>query len=131
MAISGTLAKLLRTVQLPRGGTLLEIGEANWYGDAAPDFTCRDGENLFAVAKDFYADLFAPSHVVFIDGNGTDDALRYDLNHPLPEGSLYRATGDYGEAFDVVINHGTAEHIFNIAQVFATMHDRCELNGLL
>jgi ureidoglycolate hydrolase len=33
--------------------------------------------------------------------------------------------------FDVIINHGTAEHIFNIAQVLMTMHDLCADGGLM
>ena len=148
---------------LSKGGTLLEIGEANWYGDCEPDFsiggftkcseasipctTCGnpsvvyrpadayDNEylceghyrasvpsaNLFSIAKDLYADLFAPSEIVSIDMHGTPQALKFDLNQPL---SLDRQ-------FDVVMNHGTAEHIFNVGQVFKTMHDRCEINGLM
>lgn len=123
MAISATHHQLLKSVQpiLPRGGTLLEIGEANWYGDVAPDFPCRDTGNLFAIAKDFYADLFAPSKVLAVDMNGTPDALRHDLNHSLP----------ITDRFDVVMNHGTAEHVFNIAQVFATIHRHTKPGGLM
>lgn len=128
MAISGTHANLFRSLPLPRGGTLLEIGEANWYGDVDPrdmftpfqlmDF---DNSNLFEVAKAFYAATFAPSRIVSIDYNGSPTALRHDLNRPLP----------LDERSDLVINHGTAEHVFNIAQVFATMHDRCRDGGLM
>jgi hypothetical protein len=31
----------------------------------------------------------------------------------------------------VVINHGTAEHIFNIAQVFISIHSACKVGGLM
>ncbi len=135
MAISGPLYKLLRQIQpmLPRGGSLLEIGEANWYGDLEPHFphfpyiapplsVCPHSEQPFAMAKAFYADLFAPSSIVSIDMDGTPAALKYNLNYPLPVST---------SRFDVVINHGTAEHVFNIAQVFASMHDRCEVNGVM
>ena len=47
MAISGTIARLLTSLKpvLPKGGTLLEIGEANWYGDVVPDFPCSNLDN--------------------------------------------------------------------------------------
>lgn len=160
MAISSTHAQLLRRLQpiLPHGGTLLEIGEANWYGDVEPghaifappdDFEAtlqlveanapgvvdlqyddsgfiesaaiKQSADLFAIAKAFYASLFAPSRIVSIDMHGTPAALRFDLNKPLPPLGL----------FDVIINHGTAEHVFNIAQVFASMHAACKIGGLM
>lgn len=123
MAISGTQYRLLKRIQhvLPRGGTVLEIGEANWYGDDEPDFPCRDKTNLFTVAKDMYRHLFAPRRIVSIDLNGTLEALRHDLNGPIP----------CEELFDLCINHGTAEHIFNVSQVFVTMHDRTKDGGLM
>jgi len=123
MAISGTIARLLTSLKpvLPKGGTLLEIGEANWYGDVVPDFPCSNLDNSHAVAKDFYAELFAPSRILSIDDGGTDLALRKDLNRPL----------ELDEQFDVSINHGTAEHIFNVAQVFRTMHDWTSTGGMM
>jgi len=123
MAISGTLVRLLTDLRplLPKGGTLLEIGEANWYGDLIPEFPCHNPHNLHDVAKDFYAALFAPRRIVSIDADGTGDALRKNLNCPLA----------LTEQFDVSINNGTAEHIFNIAQVFRTMHEWTSTGGLI
>lgn len=123
MAISSTHYRLLRELKplLPHGGALLEIGEANWYGDAVPDFPCRDTTNLFTIARDCYRHLFAPQSVTSIDFGGTESSLRLDLNAPV----------DLGKQFGLVINHGTAEHIFNIAQVFKTMHDHCLTDGLM
>lgn len=118
MAITDNLRKLLLLLDVPAGSTLLEIGEANWYGEADPPIETTD---LFAAAKAFYRDWFRPSRNVAIDWNGTPEALRLDLNQPI----------DLGEQFDVVINHGTAEHIFNIAAVFKTIHDHCEDGGLM
>jgi SAM-dependent methyltransferase len=124
MAISATHYQLLSRLKplLPHGGTLLEIGEANWYGDLDPaSVGLERQENLFSVAKAFYQQLFAPSRCVAVDMNGTPAAWRCDLNKPLPPLGL----------FDVVINHGTAEHIFNIAQVFASIHAACKAGGLM
>lgn len=122
MALSATLCQLLRSVPLPRGGTLLEIGEANWYGDVDPaEFGITPQGTLFDVAKQFYAATFVPEKVVSVDANGSENALRLDLNEPI----------DLGEQFDVAINHGTAEHVFNIAQVLRTMHDHCQPGGLM
>ncbi len=120
MAITATHYQLLKSLPIERGSSLLEIGEANWYGEIEPDFPC-DSRELFAVAKAMYAGMFVPESICSIDMNGTPAALKFDLNQPftLPD------------QFDVVINHGTAEHIFNIAQVFKTMHDHCNVNGWL
>lgn len=122
MAISANHYALLKSLPLPHGGSLLEIGEANWYGDILPDFPHPEGGNLFEIAKAMYAAVFAPSRMLAVDMNGTLEALRQDLNAPLNLG---------GEQFDVVINHGTAEHIFNIAQVFRSIHDHCQPGGLM
>lgn len=135
MSITAPHYRFLKSLKrsLPEGGSLLEIGEANWYGDILPDFQCLEVDasacnyleykrrKLFGIAKSCYASLFAPSRIVSVDMNGTPEALRHDLNYPLP----------MNELFDVVINHGTAEHVFNIAQVFRTMHDHCETGGLM
>lgn len=147
MAITSTHYRLLRDLKpiLPHGGKLLEIGEANWYGDFEPDFveeytsTIMDlpsgadsavgmllisrmlSGDLFAIAKAFYAHLFAPSFTHAVDMNGTAAAFKQDLNRPLR----------LAHSYDVVINHGTAEHVFNIAQVFKSMHDACKVGGLL
>lgn len=128
MAISKVFAELFRSLPLPHGGTLLEIGEANWYGEVPAEFAQADG-NRFAACKAFYAATFAPSAICAVDFNGTPAALRHDLNEPL---KLDIRTKDVSaDYFDVVINHGTAEHVFNIAQVFKTMHDHCADGGLM
>lgn len=138
MAITATHYELLKSLPVQHGSTLLEIGEANWYGDLNPEVIyvdhCRretpselanslpgviKSGNLFAIAKQFYEAWFSPSKSVAIDWNGSENALRLDLN----------GGGDLGERFDVVINHGTAEHIFNIGQVFKTTHEHCEVDG--
>jgi len=143
MAISAPTYQLLKSLkaELPHGGKLLEIGEANWYGDVEPDFLIEpsaimcQGRHLetvrkvlesskpdsFAICKAFYRQLFAPSITHAVDMGGTPSAIRQDLNRPLSLANKY----------DVVINHGTAEHVFNIAQVFKSMHDATVPGGLM
>lgn len=131
MAITRVSYELLKEHRdyLPRGGSLLEIGEANWYGDAPASLLMEDihdtvlekmartanrNRDLFALAKVAYAVVFDPNTIHSVDFNGTSAAIRHDLNRAFP-----------GEArrYNVVINNGTAEHIFNIAQLFKTIHD--------
>lgn len=122
MAITATLCELLRGLQIKPGSTLLEIGQANWYGDISPESVgLKSQESLFAIVREFYSDWFAPERIDSVDLNGSDNAKRLDLNQP------FYLEQQYG----VVINHGTAEHVFNIAQVFATMHAHCDINGWL
>lgn len=153
MAISAphyqALKELAKRGELPIGGRILEIGEANWYGDISVSEIISDIHKLpldagreilverlrrleksndqwaaWEIAKIIYDFLIAPSMVRSIDFNGTPAALRYDLNE---------WTGTHGNpgSFDLVINHGTAEHIFNIANVFRAMHDNCCVGGLM
>lgn len=124
MAISATLYSLLSDLQPPKGCHILELGEANWYGDLNPAglFPLSDPNDFFAVAKDFYKHWCEPAHMVAIDFDGTKAAQKLDLNRPIPNGPV---------AWDVVINHGTMEHIFNVAQFLLTMHDACADGGLM
>ena len=121
MAITATHYRLLKELPVARGSSLLEVGEANWYGDIDPQAVGlpRCNAKLFDIAKAFYADWFSPSDSVAIDMNGSENALRLDLNQPI----------DLGRTLGVVINHGTAEHIFNVAEVFRTAHNHCAANG--
>ncbi len=131
MAISLTHYQLLKLLkergELPHGGRVLEIGKANWYGDAPPSVVdpllanCTDG---FAVVDRAYELLFGDIQCVAFDMDpAAKGALRDDLN-TLELDSFKRF-------FGVVINHGTAEHVFNIANVFKVMHDACEVGGLM
>lgn len=142
MAISAPhyrcLRELHRRGELPQGGSILEIGEANWYGDmpaevvaaelgAAEEFpdAIRSEWAAFDFVKWIYRKFFGTSECVSIDMGGTPESLRIDLNgdfDPIPLGRQF---------FTTVINHGTAEHIFNIGQVFRTMHDHCAVGGLM
>ena len=151
MAISVPLYLIIRDLHrygmLPQGGSLLEIGEANWYGDIRPLSMVEDIQRLvtdpvrrdalvarlkqlvetdpptlrFDVVKVFYELYFSPSETQAIDFDGTPGALTLDLNHPV----------DLGRQFDTVINNGTAAHVFNIAQVFRTIHEHTAPGGLM
>lgn len=150
MAISFTHWQILKELKargvLPQGGRILEIGEANWYGDCDPSeiLSAIPGElpsqtvvdkakemlgdcDSFSVAKVMYSILFKSKKVDSIDLDPTrPDALKCDLNQPITAAQL-----DAHHRYDVAYNHGTAEHIFNIAQVFRTMHDATQAGGLL
>lgn len=129
---------------LPQGGSILELGEANWYRDmsiekieaevnelVSDEAECqqliarlRNSSNPihdFDVAKVIYRILFNPKRMVAIDLDGTDAALKHNLNEPL----------DIDGRFDVTINNGTAEHVFNVGQVYKTIHDMTAVNGLM
>jgi hypothetical protein len=107
-----------------RSGALLEIGEANWYGDIPPP--C-DAPDWFEVVKRLYRDWFGATKVASIDLNGPT-AMKLDLNKPI---ALAGDTRLARVQFSTVINHGTAEHVFNIANVFKVMHDHCAAGGLM
>lgn len=120
MAISAPhyrcLQELYHRKQLPQGGVILEVGQASWYGDISPDIVPRD-----LTVHELYKQLFDQVAVVAIDLHGDADALKLNLNDPIA----------LNEQFSVVFNHGTAEHIFDIARVFRTIHAHCEQGGLM
>jgi hypothetical protein len=151
MAVTGIHYVILRNLfergVLSSGGALLELGEANWYGDLPPLKVLEDIQALvkdperrdalvrritevvehqtanssFDIVKIYYELFFAPSEMQAIDFHGSETAQKLDLNGPI---TLNRR-------FDVVINNGTAEHIFNIGQVFRTMHDYTVPGGMM
>jgi len=150
VAISVIEYQLVRTMQeqklFPRGGDLLEIGEANWYGDisldvlkadmtrfAAPErqaemldalqtATARGGAQAgWDVAKLFWHTFLAPASITAIDFHGTPTAHKLDLNQPI----------DLGRRFDIVHNAGTLEHVFDIAQAFRNVHNLTKPGGFM
>jgi hypothetical protein len=114
---------------LPSNPRVLEIGEANWYGDlpaaSVPEITHPCPADTWDTAKAFYRGLMgAGTTFTAIDRNGTAAALKLDLNQPVPSGLL-------GEPFDLVINCGTAEHVFDQCQLFRTIHDWAKAGALI
>lgn len=127
-------------------GSLIEFGEANWYGDVSLDQLRADidafalpGEvqalkdklqqieggqsntKLFDVAKIFYQCFLQNSSHFAIDLSGTSSSLKLNLNEPLPDCGQY----------DVLIDFGTAEHVFDLRQFFANAHDVTLPGGLM
>lgn len=150
MAISFIEYQLIRSLQeqnlFPRGGDLLEIGEANWYGDvsldvlradiarfAAPEKQAallaaleaaaprRDHQGLWDLGKVFWNTFLAPASISAIDFGGSAIAQKLDLNQPI----------DIGQRFDIVHNAGTLEHVFDIAQAFRNMHNLTRPGGFM
>lgn len=128
MAISVVHYTLLQELhaagKLPQGGSLLQIGEPEWYGDIPPTDVdgYHDGMSGHEIAAHVYRSACQPSRVVSIDLHGTDAALPLDLNAPI--------WLDGGQ-FDLVVNHGTLEHIFNVGQAFRTIHEWTKPGGLM
>lgn len=106
---------------IPACPRVLEIGEANWFGDMPPPEGCQD-ECAFNVARKFYKKVLNYARIMAVDLNGKT-ALPLDLNQPLPL--------DRDQVFDVIINSGTAEHVFDQRQLMQTIHERCTVGGLM
>lgn len=150
MAITGieySLFKQLREQNaVPLGGDVLELGEANWYGDVDVKLLGQDiyrfvpeGDRqevfryldeivaakrpgmLFEIAKVFWRTFLQPCTMTAIDFDGTEQALKLDLNTPI----------DLERQFQLVLNLGTAEHVFNVGQVFKTIHDHTAPGGVM
>jgi hypothetical protein len=129
------------------GGSLLEIGEAEWYGDVPAQELLQDikahgtrdafeaavgligqaraGEatvSAWGLAKLMYEALLGIGRVDSIDLHGSDAAHRVDLNYAsaLPDAM-----------YDIVYNCGTAEHVFHIGRVLEFIHDATGLGGLM
>ena len=60
-----------------------------------------------------------------IDINGAYNSLQFDLNYNLKE--KYKFIKDY----DLVINNGTGEHIFNQYSLLKNIHNLCNINGCM
>ena len=60
-----------------------------------------------------------------IDLNNKDDAYIYDLNMNL------RDEDGFKEQFDLVVNNGTSEHIFDQKQVFKNLHNLTKVGGVI
>lgn len=151
MAISAKeylfLSILHQTQRLPDQPTVLEVGEQHWHGDvsvatlaqdldqtsADPDQRAalhqaleqalqQDAQRVnFDIAKVAYRLYLNYKAIAAIDLHGTEDALQFDLNYPV---SLDRT-------FDITINFGTGEHVFNVAQFFKTLHDLTRPGGIM
>ena len=133
---------------LPPKPVVLQIGEANWYGDvpikrfvadirrivtdeARQEKLIEELENevlseknqywSFDLARMFYRVFLDYESIEAIDMQGTPAARRLDLNRPIhPE-----------RQFDVVLCIGTVEHVFNVGQAFRTIHELTAPDGII
>lgn len=150
MAITSVEYSLFRSLReqnmLPLNGSVLECGEANWYGDVplkelADDIHrfaldkdrqpllhqldeivhAKRPEYLFEICKVFWHTFLQPKSMTAIDFHGTEQALKLDLNDPI----------NLQQQFDLIMNLGTVEHVFNVAQAFKTIHDHTRPDGLM
>ncbi len=124
---------------LPQQGSILEFGEAETSFDAAQAIphilaegqrreallaeTAPDGmAKTYADAKLIYKAFFDFGSYTAIDLLPPNDyRLQQDLNLPF----------DLGTRFDVRINNGTSEHVFNQANCYKAIHDHTVAGGVM
>ena len=131
---------------LPCGGDVLELGEAETI--FIPDLAAAlagvlndidrsdpallekarvigaarsEYQRRFAGAKLVYQAFLGCKSIIAVDGLPSPNAICIDLNKPC----------DLGRTFDVCINNGTSEHVFNLANVFKFMHDHTSADGIM
>jgi len=81
-------------------------------------------ENTPACSGRHFYELIGVNKYTCFDVENHHSAILADLNYPLDDTSLYGT-------FDMVTDHGSAEHVFNIAEVYRTMHRLCRQGGLM
>jgi hypothetical protein len=126
--------------QIPKAPSLLEIGQANWYGDMPlawlveqvkrkqptllPELEEADRNmDVFRIADVFYRCLLDVQKSAAIDLHPPpgSSAHQLDLNEPI----------DLGEKFGIIVNTGTVEHVFDQRRALTTIHDHCAVGGLM
>ncbi len=141
------LVRRLRELGLIKtGGSLIEFGEANWYGDVTQEMLAADIETFadpaakdslatelralfvdrprfldFDLAKVFYKCFLQPTAHVAVDLHGTKSALKLNLNEPLTDVAQ----------FDTMFDFGTGEHVFDVRQFFANAHNVTKPGGMM
>lgn len=60
-----------------------------------------------------------------IDADGKHNALVFDLNRNL------KRDYNFEKQYDLVTNHGTTEHVFDVASSFANIHNLCKKGGMM
>lgn len=141
MAITGgdrlVWRKLRELGAIPERPTVLEIGRANWYGDVPSCLLEADLRehaegplskvpqlDTWTVADLYYEAMLRRPERTAIDLDPcAEGAIRHDLNQPL--------SFDLWGQFDVVINTGTCEHVFDQKQVWQSCHFACRPGGLM
>ena len=151
MAISileyGFLSFLAKKNLFPKNPQVLEFGEQHWHGDVPLELLKSDicnliaseskqreliddlesivkkteNQKIFEISKIAYQAFLQYSSIQAIDLHGTENAWEFDLNKPV----------EIDQRFDVTINLGTAEHVFNVYQFFKTVHDLTQPGGVM
>lgn len=152
MAISQIEYVLIRRLReeglYPDNPSVLELGQSNWYGDVQVEEFYADierfvsdsaeAQDLITQAKSviakkeelwpwhladiFWKTFLGPHSYEAIDLGGVDERVhKFDLNQPVP----------LTQQYDIVCNFGTSEHVFNVYQVFKTIHERTKPGGLI
>ena len=132
---------------LPPHPNVLELGEGQWFGDVSTETLSEDIDDLvddaelheelhqrmveifcvetpcrsWDLAKVFFKACLNYSKYTAIDFHGTPAALKIDLNYPV----------NLGEQFDIVLNAGTAEHVFDVGQFFRSVHGLTRPGGMM
>lgn len=132
---------------LPASPHVLELGEANWFGDLPAQQLANDIETLVTdvpaknklladldaaiqaqneetmrrIARVFYSTFLNYASLTAIDPHGSKEALALDLNQPI----------ELDRQYDLCLNFGTAENIFNIHQFFQTVHHLTKPSGMM
>ena len=81
-------------------------------------------EERLPLSADFYK-LLGFDEYLAIDLNTKMNAVRMDLNYCLHK------KYDFQKQFDLVINNGTGEHLFNQYQLFDNIHNLCSPGGIM
>lgn len=120
MGIGPEPAALLRSLKLPAGFTVCELGSQIFHqgrrsinGKANPEWWWKPARELY--------ESMGCGRYESIDANGKATLL-HDLNQPLDP---------WPGEFDLVTDFGTGEHIWDVAQVWRTMHDLTKPGGLI
>lgn len=151
MAIAALQYVVLRSLReqnvLPQGATALELGESNMYGDVSVQemendiarLVTDDGKRasliaelheamkleqmakLYCMAKVFYRGVLGCSSIEAVDPGTPGSEYKFDLNDPVA----------IDKQFDLVLNLGTGEHIFNVFQFYKTVHELTRPQGLM
>ena len=81
-------------------------------------------QNENFTTKDFFLALGYDDYFS-IDINGADNSFQFDLNYDLSE------KYNFNKKFDLVINNGTGEHVFNQFSLFKNIHQITKSNGIM
>ena len=137
---------------IPENPNILELGESNWYGDVPLQQLEQDiqsrvksqelktellgrlvecskkltqnpprYEALWELSQIFYKATLNHASYTAIDLDGSRNALKHDLNVPI----------NLDRQYEIVIDFGTAEHVFNVLQVFKTIHEATCPDGIM